>query len=270
MEKTVAFIGAGNMAYAIIGGLTSAGSSLPVPTKNIHLYDVNVSQYDKFYGDFVIEKDILHAVASADIIVLAVKPQNYADVFSVIRGVDVSQKTFISIAAGISTEYIVSKVGPCPVVRAMPNTPLLVGKGVTALCRNAYVTDEMFAYVEKMFSASGMTFSLDESDMNKICAVTGSSPAYVFLMIKAICEGAKKQGIDSEDIYTAVCNMMIGAATLALKSDKSPEELIRMVCSPKGTTEQAMRVLYDAELEETVIQAMDACTKRADELAIKE
>lgn len=269
MNKKFAFIGAGNMAFAIIGGLTADNSTLPVAPRNIILFDANPDQYAKFGEGFVLAKNAPEAVRAADIVVLAVKPQNYDDVLAEISGTDMHGKIVITIAAGISTEYIASKIGPCAIVRAMPNTPLLVGSGVTALCRNADVSDADFALIEKIFAASGMTFSLDESDMNKICAVTGSSPAYIFLMIKSICEGAKAQGIQSEDIYTAVCNMVIGSAKLALHSDKTPDELIRMVCSPKGTTEQAMRVLYEADLEKTVIDAMDACTKRADELALR-
>ncbi len=267
--KTFAFIGAGNMAFAIIGGLTAKGSSLPVAPQNIILYDANPAQYEKFGEGFVHAESTPAAVSAADIVVLAVKPQNYNDVLAEINGIDMHGKIVITIAAGISTEYIASKIGPCAIVRAMPNTPLLVGSGVTALCRNTEVSDADFALIEKIFSASGMTFPLDESDMNKICAVTGSSPAYIFLMIKSICEGAKAQGIASDDIYTAVCNMVIGSAKLALQSDKTPDELIRMVCSPKGTTEQAMRVLYENGFESIVIEAMDACTKRADELALK-
>ncbi len=269
MKKTFAFIGAGNMAFAIIGGITSPDSTMPVAPENIILFDTNKSQYDKFSKGFIIAESISDAAKNADIIVLAVKPQNYPDVLAEINGTCLCGKVIITIAAGISTEYICSKVGDCAIVRAMPNTPLLVNKGVTALCRNALVSDSDFSLIEKVFSASGMTFNLDESDMNKICAVTGSSPAYIFLMIKSICEGAAAQGIKSDDIYKAVCNMVIGSATLALNSDKTPDELIRMVCSPKGTTEQAMRVLYEDGLSDTVIKAMDACTVRADELALK-
>lgn len=269
MEKNFAFIGTGNMAFAIIGGLTSKNSSLPVEPEHIILFDKNPAQYEKFSGAFVFADSIPAAARAADIIVLAVKPQNYDDVLAEINGIDMHGKIVITIAAGISTDYIAGKIGACAIVRAMPNTPLLVGSGVTALSRNAEVGDEDFSLIERIFSASGMTFTLDEGDMNKICAVTGSSPAYIFLMIKAICEGAKAQGVQSEDVYTAVCNMVIGSAKLALRSDKTPDELIRMVCSPKGTTEQAMRVLYENSFESTVMQAMDACTKRADELALK-
>lgn len=269
MKKIFAFIGAGNMAFAIIGGLTNPSSTLSVAPKDIILFDSNKAQYEKFGEGFTVADNIRNAVNASDIIVLAVKPQNYSDVLSEISGTILSGKVIITIAAGISTDYISNALGGCAVVRAMPNTPLLVGKGVTALCRNSMVTDEDFDLIEKIFSANGMTFRLDECDMNKICAVTGSSPAYIFLMIKSICDGARAQGISSDDIYEAVCNMVIGSATLALKSDKTPDELIRMVCSPKGTTEQAMRVFAEEKLEETVIKAMDACTNRANELALK-
>ena len=267
MDKTFAFIGTGNMAYAIIGGLVNPSSALSVSKKQIILFDQNPAQYEKFGDGFSVASNIAEAM-QADIIVLAVKPQNYADVLADVSGMDLGGKILISIAAGISTEYIESKVGKCAVVRTMPNTPLLIGKGVTALCRNAYVSDTDFDLVEQIFAASGKTIRLDESEMNKIIAATSSSPAYIFLMIKAICDGAKAQGIRCDDLRTAVCNMVIGSATLAMESDKSLEELIRMVTSPKGTTEQALRILYDADFEKTVAKAMNACTKRADELSL--
>ena len=267
MNKTFAFIGAGNMAYAIVGGLVNPKSAVSVSPSHIILFDANPGQYEKFGDGFVIAEDISKAL-TADIIVLAVKPQNYPDVLAQMRGTSFDGKIIISIAAGISTAYIESKLGDCAVVRTMPNTPLLIGKGVTALCRNASVSDDDFSLIEQVFASSGTTIRLEERDMNKICAATGSSPAYIFLMIKAICEGAAAQGIQCAYMRSAVCNMVIGSAALALESDKSLDELIRMVTSPKGTTEQALRVLHEADFEKTVMDAMDACTKRADELAL--
>lgn len=267
MKKTFAFIGAGNMAYAIVGGLVHSERALKIQKSDIILFDANPEQYKKFGEGFTLADSIQNAL-SADVIVLAVKPQNYPDVLAQMNGTDFGGKIIVSIAAGISTSYIESKLGPCAVVRTMPNTPLLIGKGVTALCRNGNVSDGDFAFAEQIFASSGTTFRLEERDMNKICAATGSSPAYVFLMIKAICEGAALQGIECEDMRAAVCHMMIGSASLALQSDKSLDELIRMVTSPKGTTEQALRVLHEASFEKTIVDAMDACTKRADELAL--
>ena len=115
----------------------------------------------------------------------------------------------------------------------MPNTPLLIGKGVTALCRNKNVSDAQFDLVEHIFASRGATLRLDEADMNKIIAATSSSPAYIFLMIKAICDGAAAEGIRCDNLRDAVCNMVIGSAELALRSDKSLDELIRMGASIK-------------------------------------
>ncbi len=266
MNKTISFIGTGNMAFAIIGGLTSENSNLAISKSQITLFDANSAQYDKFTGDFNIAKDI-HDAVKADIIFLAVKPQNYSAVLAEINGTDLDGKVLISIAAGISTEYIQNIVGKCAVVRTMPNTPLLVGKGLTALCRNENVSDEDFELIEKMFAASGTTIRIEESEMNKIIPATSSSPAYVFLFIKAICDGAKAQGLECDDIRKAVCDAVIGSATLARESELSLEELIRMVTSPKGTTEQAMNVFYNENFEGIIKTAMDACLKRADELS---
>ena len=266
MEKTISFIGTGNMAFAIIGGLTNPTSSLPVPKSQITLYDTNTAQYDKFEGDFNIAETINDAMKS-DIIFLAVKPQNYATVLSTVNGTNLDGKIIISIAAGISTEYIENMVGNCAIVRTMPNTPLLVGKGLTALCRNKNVSDDDFALVEQIFAASGTTIRIEESEMNKIIPATSSSPAYVFLFIKAICDGAAAQGLKCDDIRKAVCDAVIGSAALARESSLSLNELIRMVTSPKGTTEQAMNIFYGENFEGIIAKAMDACLKRADELS---
>ncbi len=266
MNKTISFIGTGNMAFAIIGGLTGSSSSLHVPKSQITLFDTNTAQYDKFEGDFNIAATIEEAMKS-DIIFLAVKPQNYATVLSEINGTNLDGKIIISIAAGISTDYIESMIGECAVVRTMPNTPLLVGKGLTALCRNRNVSDDDFSLVEQIFAASGTTIRIDESEMNKIIPATSSSPAYVFLFIKAICDGAVAQGLVCDGIRKAVCDAVIGSATLARESSLSLDELIRMVTSPKGTTEQAMNVFYADGFESIVAKAMDACLRRADELS---
>ena len=258
MEKRFAFIGAGNMASAIIGGLTDKTAAGAVPEAQITLFDKNPAQYDRYGTGFVRASSAADAARDADIVVLAIKPQNYAEVLDELGRTDTHGKIFISIAAGISTAFVETYLGSdAAVVRTMPNTPLLIGKGVTALCRNKNVSDAQFDLVEHIFASRGATLRLDEADMNKIIAATSSSPAYIFLMIKAICDGAAAEGI----------RCVIGSAELALRSNKSLDELIRMVTSPKGTTEKALEVFYAAGFEKTVAAAMDACTRRADELA---
>lgn len=268
-EKRIGFIGVGNMAGAIIGGLTARSSGAFTKPEHIALYDANKEQYARLTGNFKITESIAELVDNAEIIVLAVKPQNYPDVLSEIRDLSLVGKLFVSIAAGISTQYIENQIGyNVPIVRTMPNTPLLIGRGVTALCKNKNVSDAMFAYVEKIFASQGETLRLGEEDMNKIIAATSSAPAYIFLMIKAICQGAAEQGLASDELKNAVCKMVIGSAELALQSDKGLDALIRMVTSPKGTTEKALDVFYKHDFEGIVSEAMQACTKRANELSM--
>ncbi|MBO4265382.1 MAG: pyrroline-5-carboxylate reductase [Clostridia bacterium] len=268
MKKRIAFLGCGNMASAIIGGILKANI---VCDEDINVFDVNKTQYEKFKDTKINTFDTAaDAVSGADYIVLAVKPQNYADLLCELSKTagDVSSKTFISIAAGVSTSSICARFGKdLKVVRTMPNTPLLYSSGTTALCKNKFVSDEDYAFVRGIFAASGTVFDLEEEKMNAIISVTSSSPAYVYLFIKSIIEGAKEQGFDEAKIKDAVCDMVIGSAKMLKQSPKTPDELINMVTSPKGTTERAMNVLYEAKPIETMKRAMEECTKRADELS---
>lgn len=267
-EKTVAFLGSGNMAGAIVGGILR---SALIPSEGIYLYDLDKTKYDRFLDSGVHGCDTLcEAVDRAKYVFISVKPQNCKELFESIRsqGLDLSGKVFISIAAGVKISSVCAGLGSeAAVVRAMPNTPLLIGQGVTALSKNAQVSDGDFAFVYEIFSKSGAVLTLPEDQMNAIISVTSSSPAYVYLFIKALVLGAAEQGLCDHCITDAVCDMMIGAANMVKKGDYTPEELIRMVTSPKGTTEQAMNVLYAANIEKTVSDAMQACTKRAEELS---
>ena len=158
-----------------------------------------------------------------------------------------------------------------PVVRVMPNTPMLIGKGMIALCRNENVTDEAFDFISKGFASSGSIITIDESEMNRIISVTGSSPAYVFMMIKAMYQGAVDQGLlgdslSEKDIIDSICNAIIGSAELMKSSTKTPDEQIATVCSKGGTTERAVAELNNYNFCEGIVSAMKKCTQRADEL----
>ncbi len=270
MDKKIAFIGVGNMAGAIILGITAENNPDAVSDNNICVFDVDRSKYDKYSGRrFVFADSPEDAIAFADYIVLAVKPQNYRELCTSVGAKikDFSGKVFISLAAGVSTDAVCSVLGSdAAVVRTMPNTPLLVGAGVTALCRNRLVSNEDFAKIRSVFDSMGMTMVLDEKDMNKVIAVTGSSPAYVFSFIKALCDGASAQGLEYKELKESACRAVIGSATLLMNSDKTPEELISMVTSKGGTTEQAMLVLKKYSFEEAIVEAMEKCTERAETL----
>jgi len=258
-----AFIGVGNMASAIINGMKDDAK--------IYLYDKFPGKAELFVGErFEIVSSCSEAVKKADFIVLSVKPQNFDEVLTEIKdsAQDLFGKTFISIAAGISISRIVSYLGSdSAVIRTMPNTPLMVGMGVTALTRNENVTDEKFESIVALFGSLGKTTVIDESDMNKIISATSSSPAYVYLFIKALYDGAVAQGLDPDTMLELICGAVCGSAEMVLKSGKTPTELIRAVTSPNGTTERALDVLYKGDFEKLIHDAMYACTKRADELS---
>ena len=259
--KNICFLGAGNMAYAIIGGLKDT---------YVTVYDKLHSQYNKFNGSVNIAKSAPEAVNASEYVVLAVKPQNFPELLGELKesGVDLTNKLFISIAAGISCESICKWLGcSVAVIRTMPNTPLMIGKGVTALSRNELVSDSDFANVIDIFAALGKTMLLPEDKMNAVIAATSSAPAYVYHFIDAICKEAKAEGIDSPELLSAVCAMVSGSAEMLMSTEKTPEELIKMVTSPKGTTERAMNVLYNQGFSQTIAEAMKACTERAEELS---
>ena len=259
--KKLAFLGAGNMAYAIIKGIQNA---------DITVYDKMTSQYDKFDDTVKRATSAVEAVTYAEYIFLAVKPQNFPELLCELKESNISfeGKTFVSIAAGISCESICRNLGQeVAVIRTMPNTPLMIGKGVTALSRNAKVTNNAFEEITNTFAVLGETMILPENKMNAVIAATSSAPAYVYHFIDAICKEATAEGIDAPELLTAVCAMVRGSAEMLMSTGKSPEELIKMVTSPKGTTEKAMNVLYEEGFADTVAKAMKACTERAEELS---
>ena len=267
MNKKIAFIGVGNMAGAIILGITRDNT---VADENICVFDVDKEKYKK-YSDrgFKFAQNAAEAISFADYTVLAVKPQNYRELLTEVSAKSDSflGKVFISLAAGVSTDAICGILGKeAAIVRTMPNTPLLVGSGVTALCKNKLVSDGDFSAIKGIFDSMGMTVLLEEKDMNKVIAVTGRSPAYVFSFIKAICDGAASQGLDYPELKESACRAVIGSALLLMNSDKTPDELISMVTSKGGTTEKAMLELERYKFEEAVVSAMQKCTDRAETL----
>ena len=266
LKGKFAFLGTGNMAGAIIKSMH--GNYTP---DRIVLFDKDTTKYDSYREQpYILAECAADAVSAADYIILSVKPQNFTDLLTEIKESNVSleNKTFISIAAGITTDFICEKLGKdVAVIRTMPNTPLLVGKGVTALSKNNFVNEKIFKEICALFAASGTSFTLPEEKMNDIIAVTSSSPAYVFLFIKSIYDAAVEMGFENKDLLDIICKMVIGSTEMVLKTGKTPDELITMVKSPKGTTEQALNVFEENKLPEIVKEAMKKCSERAEELS---
>lgn len=275
MRNTIAFIGVGNMANAIINGITKREVN-PFPFSDLILFDKFPPQLERFMGTGAkIASDITDAVNNADCVVLSVKPQNFPEVLSEISSISgISEKLFITIAAGIEISTVKKYVGSAPVIRVLPNLPMVEGYGVSAICKEQSVSDLDFGFVTDIFEASGRVIKIEESEMNRIISVTSSSPAYVFMLVDAMLGGAKSQGlvdgfggkISEKEMLSAICDTIIGACELMKASDVDAKTLISRVASKGGTTERAISELENYSFRDGVISAMQKCTDRADEL----
>ncbi len=263
---TLGFIGFGNMASAIASGVIKSGI---VSADSIFAYDVIKNKIDEFGSSHGINsaESISELLSASEIIVLAVKPQNYSDVLSEISDYDINGKIFVSIAAGISIDKIKSQIGSeAKIVRLMPNTPLLLGCGATAACKCANTSDDEFTAVCSLFECSGTVEVIDEPHMNEIISVNGSSPAYIFLFAKAVCEYAESCGIDYGTAKNLFARTLIGSARMIIDSGDDLQTLIDKVTSKGGTTAKALEKFYDADFTGIIKEAMHACTERANEL----
>ncbi len=264
MSKKLSIIGVGNMAKAIISGINK--SSLDISA--IYLFDINSAQYENLLDNKTFPCDsVAEAVNNSDCVLLSVKPQNFPELLSEISALPSSNdKLYISIAAGITTDYIGTALNTNNVVRVLPNLPMVISKGVSVICYNDNVKKDDFDLVTDIFKASGSVLKISETDMNKTIGITSSSPAYVFKFINAIYEGALAQGLPDNDLLITICDMIIGSAELIKSGFATPEKMVNAVASKGGTTERALSVLDENNFEKTIIEAMKACTDRADEL----
>ena len=276
MNKKIAFIGVGNMATATLLGITSKEKGF-FDWSDIILYDkfLNKAEEFKSFGAHI-AISLEDAIENAYYVLLCVKPQNFPEILPIIsKCKNTEEKVFITIAAGIPMKTIADAVPEASVVRVMPNTPMLIGKGMISLCRDNKISDEDFEVVCNIFRSSGEIIVINECEMNRIISVTGSSPAYVFMMIKAMYDGAVAQGLLSDgngnglsekELIDSICNAIIGSAELMKQGTKTPDEQIATVASKGGTTERAIAELEKYQFCEGIISAMLKCTERADEL----
>lgn len=265
MNKKFGFIGVGNMATAIIGGMLKADFVAP---QLINIFDLDTAKCDEFSQKGVtVVNSANDVVINSDIIVLAVKPQNYAEVLSAMSDINCDGKIFVSIAAGISIAFVREQLKQnVKVVRVMPNTPLLLSKGATAICPSENMSESEFEPVKAMFALSGVVEIFEESHMNEIISVNGSSPAYIYLFAKAMVEYADSCGIDKDKALNLVCATFEGAAEMMRKSGDDIDTLIKKVSSKGGTTIEALGYFDKNNFVDIVKGAMTACTNRAEEL----
>ena len=259
-----AFLGVGNMATAVI----LANGNKTLDFSDIILFDIFKEKCDVLArkGAFC-ASSVKQAVELADCVFLSVKPQDYFSLLDLVKEADgYKDKLYVSIGAGIRVESVEQYLGCEKVVRALPNTPMLIGKGVSAVCRNPKISPEDFSFVYSLFESAGSAFLIDEEEMNRIIGVTSSSPAYVFKFIQAMIDGAAAQGLDMSEMLSVICDVVIGSAELLKSSGKTSAEMISMVASKGGTTEMALKTLDENLFDDSIIKAMKACSDRADEL----
>lgn len=267
-NQKIGVIGIGNMATAIISGMLRSNIA---EAPQISMFDICPAKTEGF-----IEKgcrlcpSVVELVKESDVVILAVKPQGFPELLEEIKDYLNSEKLIVSIAAGISIDYILEHIGKSvPIVRVLPNTPMLLGCGVSAVTYRTPATREQFEFVSEIFSACGSVYFIDESKFNEIICVHSSSPAYVFLMAKAMSESAERQGIDKATAMRMIAQTFIGAASMIEQTGKSCEQLIDMVASKGGTTEASLRSFSSDDFDRIIDNAMKACTERAIELGGK-
>ncbi len=267
-QCTLAFIGGGNMARSLIGGLISNGFA----ADNIHVADASTETLQSLTSQFAVRTftDNMAAVADADVVILAVKPQQLQGVTRQISSSWHKNKLLISIAAGIRLSDIARWLGQeqAAIVRAMPNTPSLVQAGATALCANDYVKTEQHELAESILRAVGLALWVQhEQQMDAVTALSGSGPAYFFLVIEAMQTAGMELGLPEDTARLLALETAFGASKMALESEESACVLRQRVTSPGGTTERALNEFEQGDLRGLFAKALKAAASRADELA---
>lgn len=267
MNEKIAFIGAGNMAGSLIGGLLSHGFD-PALIRAADPSENQLKLLDRFGIDY--STDNSEVARWSDVLVLAVKPQHMQSVLSGIRNdLLTHQPLVISIAAGITIESIHRGLHQdLAIIRCMPNTPALIGEGAVAMVANTTCTDVQKQLAENIMSTAGSVNWLDsEKMMNAVTALSGSGPAYFFLVIEAMMEAGTALGLPEDVVHDLTLQTAYGACRMARESTDEPGELRRKVTSPGGTTEAALRSLDIDHIKERFKTALQAATKRGEELS---
>ncbi|HWR57932.1 MAG TPA: pyrroline-5-carboxylate reductase [Thermodesulfovibrionales bacterium] len=261
----IGFIGGGNMAEALIKGMTSQG------IKDIIVSEPNSDRRGFLEQEYEVKTTPSNreVASSCSLVVLAVKPQNMADVLAEITGLITEEKTVVSIAAGITLSYLQSKLKTKRLVRVMPNTPALVQEGMSVLSLCECFSDGEIARIREIFMSVGRVLTLKEEHMNAVTALSGSGPAFVALFVEALTEAGAKMGLSRDNASELSVQTLIGTAKL-LETGMPPQRLREMVTSPGGTTAAGLKVFEEMNLIGLVNDALHSAMKRAGELGRRE
>lgn len=260
------FIGIGNMGGAIIKGINGKLGNTAV-----FAYDKDARKLEDLRNfGATASGSIVDIAHKCDYLLLAVKPQQLDEVLAEVKKADNENLVIISICAGISAEYIRERTFPkAKVVLVMPNTPMMLGVGASAMSRDDTVSDKEFAFARKVIGACGITEVIPEDKMKEVIAINGSSPAFIYVYALGFIQYAEKVGIDRDVALRLFAQSLIGSAKMMTASGMQIEELIKQVSSPGGTTLAGLEKLSEGKLTQVAIDACEACTKRAYELGGK-
>lgn len=262
MQKKIGFIGAGKMAQAMIGGMINSNL---IPPEWLIASTKSEETVEKVQQKYRIEvtKDNKLVAKKADILFLAIKPDIHLSIIEEIRNFVKQDTIIITIAAGISLLDLEENFNrKIKAIRSMPNTPSLIGEGMSAICKNEWITDEDLRDVIQIFSCFGNVEVIDEKFMDSIPAISGSSPAYVYVFIEALADGGVKAGLARDQAYKLAAQAVLGAAKMVLETGKHPGELKDEVCTPGGATIEAVAELEKRGFRAAVLSAMESCVQK--------
>ena len=260
MKYKIGFIGAGKMAEALISAVLESKLA-----KSIIASDVSSERLDYIKKKFKIQvsKDNNQVVNNSDIVFIAVKPQIIDDVLGGIKDTD---KLVISIAAGVTIAQLESKLDKARVIRVMPNTPCLVGEMAAGFCKGSKANEDDIKSVEEILNLAGKAYYLKEKDLDAVTALSGSGPAFIARLLGWMIEGAKKEGLQEEIAKELAYQTAIGTGKLLMETGMSPEELVKNVSSPGGTTVAGREVLEKSDVKDLIIKMVGAAAKRSRDL----
>lgn len=262
----IGFIGCGNMGSAMISGILKKGIFDKEEIIVSNLTEEGCKRSRESLGVYA-TRDNCEVAKKAKILVLAVKPQFYEEVLGEVKDCLTPEHMILGIAPGKTLAWLEEKCGqPLKIARLMPNTPAKVGEGMTGVCINSRVTEEDAEQVRKITDSFGRTEFVPERLMDAVGAVSGSSPAYVFMFIEAMADAAVAQGMPRKQAYSFAAQAVLGSAKLVLETGMHPGELKDMVCSPAGTTIEGVRALEKAGMRSAVYEALTACAEKGKRL----
>lgn len=266
MNKTLGLLGCGNMGSAIVQGAIQAGA---LEGRQVFLFDIDKhkaeSLAEAIQGTVVGSTSEL--MAQAEMVLLAVKPQGMQEVLEEIAPLAKDQHLFLSVAAGLPVALLEGALGEqARVIRVMPNTPALLGCGMSALARGSQVHDEEMAAARCLFETVGKVTEVEDCAMDAVTGVSGSGPAYVFRMVEVLAQGGEKMGLPEETALELARQTLLGAARMVTETDTPPEELRRRVTSPQGTTEAGLKSMEKDDFSGLMARAVEAATLRGKEI----